>query len=843
LRWSLPTAVALAVAVLFAASEPERPAATAAPATSEVVVTLAEPSLADARASNGRLALSSATNRRYLRRLDAEQSAVAERIRRRVPGSGIRWRYRIVLDALAVVVPSDEIAALRGVPGVRDVYPSARFRALASDVQPLLPARQAAHPDGRAQGSGVADTVSETGAAIGAPALWGPDLATAGQGIKIGIIDDGVDQTHPFFDPTGYEMPAGFPKGNTAYTTAKVIVARAFPPPSTSYKNADLPFDPKASSHGTHVAGIAAGNYDTQTASGGAGDTLSGIAPRAYIGNYKALTVPTPSFGLDGNSPELARAIEAAVADGMDVINLSLGEPEIEPSRDIVALALDGAAKAGVVVAVAAGNEFGEFGAGSIDSPGSAPRVITAAADQVTTGKRVDHLGAFSSAGPTGLGLLLKPDVTAPGVEVFSSVPRSDGTWTSLSGTSMATPHVAGAAALLLQRHPSWTPEQVKSALVLTGVPVLGASGRQVSPLRQGGGGIALAEADQPQLFASPTSISFGFLHRGQTLARSVELTDAGGGGGEWAASLAISQPRNGITLTLPATATVPGKLTLLASATATAAEGDLSGFIVLSRDGVRRRIPFWLRLTVPRLRLDSWTSLQRPGTYEGDTHGRAGHVLRYLYPQLLGGEPALQAGPEQVFRVRLRAPVANFGVVILGRAEGVTVTPRIVRSNDENRLQGMSALPLDINPYRSSFDEEIPAAAALRPQPGLYEIVFDSVDASGAGRFRFHFWVDDRSPPRVQVISVANRTARVSIRDSGSGVDPASLQATLDGRAVPLSYDVGSGIATLALARFSPGRHRLQIEAADYQEAKNMENTGPILGNTASFSTTLRLR
>jgi len=77
---------------------------------------------------------------------------------------------------------------------------------------------------------------------------------------------------------------------------------------------------------------------------------VSGIAPRAYLGNYKALSVPTDAdVGLDGNAAEIVAAIEAAVADGMDVINLSLGEPEVEPSRDLVALALDGAAAAGVV--------------------------------------------------------------------------------------------------------------------------------------------------------------------------------------------------------------------------------------------------------------------------------------------------------------------------------------------------------------------------------------------------------------------------------------------------------------------------------------------------------------
>ena len=133
-----------------------------------------------------------------------------------------------------------------------------------------------------------------------AAATWQTGLPNQGAGIKIGIIDDGVDQTHPYFAPAGYTMPAGFPKGQTAYTTAKVIVARAFAPAGITWKYARKPFDPVQSGHATHVAGIAAGNAGT-TAAGGV--KVSGIAPRAYIGNYKALSVPTDAnVGLDGNA-------------------------------------------------------------------------------------------------------------------------------------------------------------------------------------------------------------------------------------------------------------------------------------------------------------------------------------------------------------------------------------------------------------------------------------------------------------------------------------------------------------------------------------------------------------
>src|SRR6185436_15571640 len=107
---------------------------------------------------------------------------------------------------------------------------------------------------------------------------------------------------------------------------------------------------------------------------------LSGVAPSAFLGNYKALTIPTPGFGLDGNSAEIAAAIEAAVADGMDVINLSLGEVEVEPSRDLVVNAIEGAAKAGVVPVIAAGNDFDQFGYGTVSSPANAPDAITVAA-------------------------------------------------------------------------------------------------------------------------------------------------------------------------------------------------------------------------------------------------------------------------------------------------------------------------------------------------------------------------------------------------------------------------------------------------------------------------------
>ena len=348
------------------------------------------------------------------------------------------------------------------------------------------------------------------------------------------------------------------------------------PPPGETWKYASTPFDPVNSDHATHVAGIAAGDY-TVNAVAGRGP-LSGVAPRAYIGNYKALTVPTSQFGLDGNAPEIAAAVEAAVADGMDVINLSLGEPEIEPARDVVVAALNGAAKAGVVPTIAAGNEFGDAGNGSVSSPGSAEGAITAAA--VT---KSDIIAPFSSAGPTPISLEMKPDVSAPGVAILSSVPPRVGLWSEFSGTSMAAPHVAGAAALLLQRHPGWTVEQVKSALELTGRPVLSvAQGVETPTIREGGGLIYLPTANNPLIFAEPTGISFGLVKVGTKATRTIRFTDAGGGSGPWTVSVAVQDPTNGVSVTAPTSVIVPGSLAVQASVAARGKEADVTGFVVL---------------------------------------------------------------------------------------------------------------------------------------------------------------------------------------------------------------------------------------------------------------------
>ena len=774
----------------------------------EVVVSLSQKPLATTSWRAGR--------QLQTRTLESAQARVARRIETTLPGAQIRWRYRLVTNGMALVVPRSQLGRLASLPGVDTVFPSVRYR-------PQL---------------------DRSPAQIGAPALWGSGLTNAGQGLKIGIIDEGIDQTHAFFSPAGYTMPPGFPKGQTAYTNAKVIVARAFPPASPTWKHASKPFDPEFSSHGTHVAGIAAGNPNTVAE----GVRISGVAPRAYLGNYKALTIPTDAdVGLDGNSPELVAAIEAAVADGMDVINMSLGEPEIEPSRDIVVKALGAAARAGVVPVVSAGNDFDEFGRGSVGSPGAAAEAITVGAVTTSRGGPEDVVASFSSSGPTPLSLQVKPDVAAPGVGILSAAPRDQ--FVSLSGTSMAAPHVAGAVALLLQRHPTWTPAQVKSALALTGDPAYSTDlkARETSTLRTGGGVVNLPDADTTPIFANPVSLSFGLLRANTVLTRSIDLTDSGlGGSGPWTVSLDRQTPTTGAAVVVPATITVPGRLDVTVRTTRPA-DGEMTGYVVLSRGSERLRIPYWFGTGTPALAGAKRGVLRKPGNYKSSTRGGSTRIARYRYPERpVGfGFAATLPGPERVFRVSLARPTTNFGVVVTSRAPGVRVEPRIVKAGDERRLTGYAALPFNLNPYLRTFGELVLAAGTILPAAGSYDVVFDSPSAARAGAFTFRYWVNDVSPPasslRTPTVS-GGRPLLIAASDRSSGVDPASVVVQIDGDEHEGRFARGTVTVSTTQA-LSKGRHALRFQISDFQESRNMENVSRILPNTRILETTFVVR
>ena len=830
-RVALLAPIALGSLALFTAAgatAPTGPAAARGGDLVEVVVTLPQPPLSEAILHDRGLAAAATVNHRvnvrapasvaYLRTLAAAQRQLQARVVRAIPEARVRWHYGVVLDGVAVVVPRSQLGRLGALKGVT-VWPTVTYHELL-DRTPQL---------------------------IGAPTVWGPTLATAGNGMKIGIIDDGIDQTHVFFSPANFSYPPGFPKGNTAYTTPKVIVARAFAPAEPAWKYANLPFDPEYSDHATNVAGIAAGDHGTIANVQGNNVPVSGIAPNAYLGNYKVLTIPTDQFGLDGNSPEIAAGIEQAVTDGMDVINLSLGEPEVEPTRDVVVQAIDDAADAGVIPVIAAGNDNMDAGRGSVGSPGTAPKAITVAASTEGDTGPADEIADFSSSGPTPVSLQMKPDVTAPGVDLLSSLPHNQWSAHDWSGTSMATPHVAGAAALLKERHPTWTVEQIKSALESTGDPVhVVRTLTEVTPLREGGGRIDLPRADDPLVFTDPTGLSFGLVTRGATATLQLAVTDAGGGPAPWTVSVVPQEAPAGTTLAPTSTQVTPGSsvgLTLTVAADAALGEG--TGFVELTRDTDVRRVPYWLQVEAPLLAGEPHTTLTTPGVYQGDTAGKPSLVSTYRYPEgnLGSGIPLNLSGPEQVFRFRVTKPIANFGVAVLSRAPGVHVSPRLVVAGDENRLVGYTGLPVDINPY-ALFGTADAVVADVLPAPGAYDVVFDTPAGTPPGKFTFRFWVNDVTPPTVKLLTPTVRVGaavRLSARDAGSGVDPRSVYAVADARHVAASYSAGT-VTVQGITR-KPGRHTLAVTVADNEETKNMEDVGPILPNTRTLHATYVVR
>jgi len=572
----------------------------------------------------------------YRAQLSAERNNFKQWLQTYAPKAKITSQYDISLNAVAVQLNGASLDLVASAPMVQQAQYNALY-----------------HPD-----------LSQSYKVINASGAWAAadGRSNAGAGTKIGDIDTGIDNNHPFFDPTGFTYPAGFPKCDAAdstthtpdhnckYVSQKVIVAKVF-----FNKAAVAGLDAQAvQDHGSHTAGIAAGvTGKTATVSGVSITDLSGVAPGAWLGNYNVF----PGNVVSARSEDILNAVDAAIADGMDVLNLSLGGsagksgPGTAAGIDVLSIGLNNAVDADVVVAVAAGNSGP--GAQTVESPGRAAKVITAGAstnqhfigqpftypsgggttigaavgefaalptntynlfdtasngcanvssaaagklaiidrgtctfsqkvanaksagavavlivnnvagdpsamartagfddnipavmiglkeggalrasgatmadaidileDIVTT--NADILAGFSSQGPTSPDTLIKPDATSVGVNVLSSItcvgkadtcPGDGSGWAFFSGTSMATPHFAGSSAVLLQLHPDWSPDQVKSALVNTSDRVIRdakTGTMDVGPTAQGAGRENLSNAADATIFFEPDSASFG---------------------------------------------------------------------------------------------------------------------------------------------------------------------------------------------------------------------------------------------------------------------------------------------------------------------------------------------
>jgi minor extracellular serine protease Vpr len=325
-----------------------------------------------AQFSRERMALAEGAN--YTRSLEQRQQTVRGELARR--GMEPTGSVSALINAVFVVAPPDSVADLKNIPGVAGVVPMRIYRR----------------------------KLNRATALVNAPAAWSSvgGAGNAGIGVKIAILDTGIDQQHPAFQDPSLLMPLGYPLcsgGDCAFTNNKVIVARSY---VRQLAAGSAPLNPAADSrpddysprdrvgHGTAVASTAAGYSNTGLV------TFSGVAPKAYLGNYKIYG--SPEVNDFTTEDVIIQALEDAMKDGMDIVSFSSGAPALTGPLDsgatcglaagvpcdLIAQAFENAVKAGIVIVAAAGNEgfdgnsFPTFD--SISSPGDAPSVIAVGA-------------------------------------------------------------------------------------------------------------------------------------------------------------------------------------------------------------------------------------------------------------------------------------------------------------------------------------------------------------------------------------------------------------------------------------------------------------------------------
>ncbi|MDT3397225.1 S8 family serine peptidase [Streptomyces sp. B1866] len=360
-------------------------------------------------------------------------------------------------------------AVRRDLPAVRGAALAAP-KSGASRVWNALTA--AGHGDARTAAPGVARVwldgkrkaaLDKSVPQIGAPTAW--KAGYDGKGVKVAVLDTGVDQTHP--DLAHQEI------AEKNFSDARDSTDRV--------------------GHGTHVASTVAG---TGAKSGG---KYRGVAPGARILDAKVLDDDG-----HGHDSQIIAGMQWAVDQGAKVANLSLGGDD-SPGVDPLEQAVNELSGKGTLFVISAGNK-GPLPQ-TVGTPGSADAALTVGAVDGD-----DRVANFSSRGPRLGDGAIKPDITAPGVDIVAAKaahghagrPAADG-YVSLSGTSMAAPHVAGSAAILAQEHPDWTGQRIKQALTASARPTAG-----LTPFDQGSGRVDVARAIAQSVVGEQTSLSYG---------------------------------------------------------------------------------------------------------------------------------------------------------------------------------------------------------------------------------------------------------------------------------------------------------------------------------------------
>ena len=620
-----------------------------------------------------------------LNKIRTERGNVFSQLRRRGIDVSPKHEFELAYNGFSMTLPANKLPLLADVPGIVGIHPNPE--AIPESVHDTLEIN--AQPE-------LVNGVP----AIQAPAAWAAGYR--GQGMRIAIIDDGVDYTHPDL-------------GGCLGVGCKVVGGYDFVQldndPQEGYTPEGTPPVQNRDYHGTHVASIAAG--------------LKGVAPDANI-----LAVRVLGTGSISNLDTVMAGVEFALRNDVDVINMSIGfQNTTAHSNNPYAMLTGNVVSSGVVWVNSNGNDGASgpyrpnmYGAsplviatGNADArPSGFPRTTVVATGQVliggsfgtpfppallglalpvvdvgfgntpaayagkdVAGKLViasrggavgedatfvnkgnqalaagaaglvisnnvagdfataalavpsftvsqanglliranplvtvesfnpgPQIAAGSSRGPT-TDLLIKPDVSAPGTSVVAAVPLevSPTGYAALSGTSMASPHVAGAAVLLRQAHPDWTPTQVKLALMNTSRNLSTLTGVTFRAIEQGAGFIDINRALQPALVASPGSLTFGQL--GPSNAYSVLRQVAVSSGGDYAVGVEWVRTYTGITAT-PSVAQVgagPATVGLTLSIQPAAPAGEYEGYLTFTNTtdaADKYRVPFLAVHAIP---------------------------------------------------------------------------------------------------------------------------------------------------------------------------------------------------------------------------------------------------
>ncbi|MFI7673017.1 S8 family peptidase [Actinophytocola sp. NPDC049390] len=487
---------------------------------------------------------------------------------------------------------------------------------------------------------------------IGAPTAW--RAGHTGAGTTVAVLDTGIDATHP--DLAG-----------------AIVGAHDF--------TGDPGNPDDRHGHGTHVASIVTGEHAT----------YRGVAPDAKLLNAKVM-------GDDGVGYESAiiAGMEWAATSGADVVNMSIsGDPS--DGTDPLSQAVNRlTAETGTLFVVASGNQTNYVGL-----PGTADAALTVGAVD-----RADALAEFSGRGPRFGDSAIKPDITAPGVDIVAAraahgvVGEPGQSHVAMSGTSMATPHVAGAAAILAGQHPGWTPEQLKATLMGTAAPTDGLTVHE-----QGAGRVDVAAATASTTSATPASLSLGRVRwpyqDSDAITGTVTYTNRGTGPVTLGLAADVryedgSATPDGMFTVAPATLTVPAggvaTATVTADVTIAGPSGALTGTVTAAAGGeVVARTPIAVEREVESYDV-ALSAIAHDGT--------ASHDYRYRFVAIdeVAVHKAFATGPTTV-----RLPAGEYTYTGFVRDAGTgrrayVVEPTFTVSADTSLVfDAREAVPVDI--------------------------------------------------------------------------------------------------------------------------------------------------